>query len=43
MKKLPALLMGIALLSAVVYTGCKKDATPTAKTNTNDNDATAAQ
>ncbi|HXP51318.1 MAG TPA: hypothetical protein VN922_15275 [Bacteroidia bacterium] len=45
MKKLSTAIMGIALLSAVIYAGCKKDSTSTGASNpaTVDNDATAAQ
>jgi hypothetical protein len=42
MKKFSTMIMGIALLSAVVYTGCKKDSTNTNPAAT-DNDASAAQ
>jgi len=35
--------MGAALLSAVIYTGCKKDSTPSTNPANADNDASAAQ
>jgi hypothetical protein len=44
MKKVTTVLMGLALVSAVIYAGCKKEGTTT-KSNpaTADNDASAAQ
>ncbi|MGP8216000.1 MAG: hypothetical protein ACLQQ4_10585 [Bacteroidia bacterium] len=43
MKKIATVVMGLALLSAVIYTGCKKDTTATTTPTPTDNDATAAQ
>jgi len=46
MKKLSTVALGAALLSAVIYAGCKKDTPATTNTNTNtttDNDYYAAQ